>query len=178
MKFKRICAVVAGILNILLAAVFIVASAIIISNAASCIGETGNVDTGSSDLDMLVGSCAGGVLSVFWFMVLLVFAIPAIVYIVLGIKLLKANGKKVRSIATPVSSIVFSVLCIGWLFYLSKLTDGGVYFAVAISSMAVEVLNIVMCSFAISGINQQNAVIRQKMDAEWREKHGKESPEE
>lgn len=163
MKFKRVCAIIAGILNLLLALGFMFIIFILFSGAASCMGSLDWLDSGNGNADFLVNSLAGGLVMGFWFIAILFIAIPAIIFLILGIFILRANGKKIHSIGAPVTSIVFSVLnVLNLLLYIAATLAEPVFplNVFAYAGLVISVLNIALCSFAISGILQQNDVLR------------------
>lgn len=174
MKWKRVCSVIAGVLNILFGLAFLTLMGISFAAIGNCFswvsngGDSGNQLAGAVALIfsgpfMLVGAVISAIVGL----------IPTIFHFICASTLFKANGKKERSTAFITIIMVFSVLeLIGIIvFMIALIGDGetGAILPILIIGAIVVSGNFAVLLISRKMITEQNEEIYEKRRREFNE---------
>lgn len=173
MKGKRVCSVLAGIINIVKAPLMLVVIIVdVLGGGANCLGfVAGGGVTGNEGVGAIGMLLAGPFMILFILIAVVVLGVPLVVMLCGAVTLFRANGKKTRSTVPVVLSIIADSL-VALIFaanavkmFFGDATDATTMIA-TITLAAICIVNIPLCAVSLSMIKAQNKIISDKKKAE------------
>ena len=173
MKGKRVCSVLAGIINIVKALLMLVVIVVdVLGGGANCLGfVAGGGVTGNEGIGAIGMLLAGPFMILFILIAVVVLGVPLVVMLCGAVTLFRANGKKTRSTVPVVLSIIAdSLVALIFAANAVKMFSGDATDAITmiatLALAAICIVNIPLCAVSLSMIKAQNKIISDKKKAE------------